>query len=195
MGQFLTNEGSYERWAPDPLQTPHLDKTWIPPRVINVVGDGHWLWCRAEQQREMCRCQPIHSSLSDQFTSQHCEQQSSNAFVVPWSRVTMVFISGEQLVRSASLIFSFLGSKIKQPSIPQESIRRYSQYQKPLSYVDVYANPIINENLPDPSVIKLPDGSGFVLVASSEYAVNDNKTSAFPMYFSKGELSDHHSWK
>ena len=101
----------------------------------------------------------------------------------------MVFISGEQLVRSASLIFSFLGSKIRQPSIvPQESIRRHSSYQKPHSYVDIYSNPIINENLPDPSVIKLPDGSGFVLVASSEYAVKDNQTSAFPMYFSKGEL-------
>ena len=52
---------------------------------------------------------------------------------------------------------------------------------------DVFQNPIINENLPDPSVTKLPDNSGYVLVATSDFTLRDNNTRAFPIYFSKGE--------
>ena len=33
-----------------------------------------------------------------------------------------------------------------------------------------YQNPIIDSNIPDPSVLALPDGSGYVLVSTSNYA-------------------------
>ena len=33
-----------------------------------------------------------------------------------------------------------------------------------------YTNPIIDSNIPDPSVLPLPDGSGYVLVSTSNYA-------------------------
>ena len=38
----------------------------------------------------------------------------------------------------------------------------------------VYTNPIIESNSPDPGVLALPDGSGYVLVTTSNYAESGN---------------------
>ena len=38
----------------------------------------------------------------------------------------------------------------------------------------VYTNPIIESNCPDPGVLALPDGSGYVLVSTSNYAESGN---------------------
>merc|ERR1719361_2556510 len=46
-----------------------------------------------------------------------------------------------------------------------------------------YQNPIIDSNIPDPSVLALPDGSGYVLVSTSNYA-QPGKDPAFPIHFS-----------
>ena len=46
-----------------------------------------------------------------------------------------------------------------------------------------YINPVIDENHPDPGVLKLPDGTGFVAVTTSNYA-NSNDESLFPILFS-----------
>ena len=34
----------------------------------------------------------------------------------------------------------------------------------------LYTNPIINSNNPDPGILALPDGSGYVVVSTSNYA-------------------------
>merc|ERR1712129_580824 len=47
-----------------------------------------------------------------------------------------------------------------------------------------YTNPLIHSNTPDPGVTKLMDGSGWVAVATSDFASRANNSSAFPMYFS-----------
>ena len=103
----------------------------------------------------------------------------------------MVFISGEHIVRSASLFLSLFDSNLFKPPTQQPLLRRHSQ-MKLQNYVlaDVFQNPIINENLPDPSVTKLPDDSGYVLVATSDFTVRDNNTRAFPIYFSKGKIEN-----
>ena len=52
--------------------------------------------------------------------------------------------------------------------------------------LSVYSNPLIATNCPDPAVIRLMDGSGYALVASSNHATKSNNDSVFPIYFSKG---------
>ena len=37
-----------------------------------------------------------------------------------------------------------------------------------------YTNPIIDSNIPDPGILALPDGSGYVLVSTSNYAESGN---------------------
>ena len=51
-----------------------------------------------------------------------------------------------------------------------------------------YSNPLIPKNTPDPGVTKLLDDSGWALVSTSSFATKSNKSSAFPMYYSKGLL-------
>lgn len=46
-----------------------------------------------------------------------------------------------------------------------------------------YTNPIINSNHPDPGVLALPDGSGYAVVTTSNYATN-GVDPAFPILFS-----------
>ena len=50
----------------------------------------------------------------------------------------------------------------------------------------VYTNPLISTNCPDPAVLRLKDGSGYALVASSDHASRSTNSSVFPMYFSTG---------
>lgn len=52
-----------------------------------------------------------------------------------------------------------------------------------------YTNPLINENTPDPGVTKLLDNSGWALVSTSSFASKSNKSSAFPIYFSRDLVS------
>lgn len=49
-----------------------------------------------------------------------------------------------------------------------------------------YVNPVISENAPDPGVVRLADGSGWVAVATSDHSSKHSPDPrAFPMYFSK----------
>ena len=50
----------------------------------------------------------------------------------------------------------------------------------------VYRNPLIASNCPDPAVVRLLDGSGYALVASSDQATKSDNSSVFPVYFSTG---------
>ena len=50
----------------------------------------------------------------------------------------------------------------------------------------MYVNPVIRENTPDPGVVQLADGSGWVAVATSDHSSKQSPDPrAFPMYFSK----------
>ena len=53
----------------------------------------------------------------------------------------------------------------------------------------LYTNPLISTNCPDPSVLRLQDGSGYVLVATSDHASKSNNSSVFPLYLSEGDQS------
>ena len=93
--------------------------------------------------------------------------------------------SAETIRRGATLllsIFNFNDNHLDKNGF-SPSIDRLSSVN---SIVNFYSNPVINSNLPDPSVIKLVDGSGWALVATSEFAVKSNTSQAFPTYFSKG---------
>lgn len=59
----------------------------------------------------------------------------------------------------------------------------------PSNHVLSYTNPVIHSNTPDPGVTRLKDGSGWVAVATSDFATRANKSSAFPMYFSRDLVS------
>ena len=48
---------------------------------------------------------------------------------------------------------------------------------------EFYVNPVVDNNHPDPGVLKLPDGSGFVMVSTSNYAV-EGDSPAFPIMYS-----------
>ena len=52
---------------------------------------------------------------------------------------------------------------------------------------DFYQNPVLSWNSPDPGVLRLEDGSGWALVTTTNGAAG--KSSAFPIYFSKGKIS------
>ena len=54
--------------------------------------------------------------------------------------------------------------------IPKQVVQRY------------YQNPVVTFNLPDPGVLKLPDGAGFVMVGTSDNAKRGDD--AFPILFS-----------
>ena len=48
-----------------------------------------------------------------------------------------------------------------------------------------YVNPVIRENAPDPGVVRLADGSGWVAVTTSDHSSRHAADPrAFPMYFS-----------
>ena len=50
----------------------------------------------------------------------------------------------------------------------------------------VYTNPVINENAPDPSVVRLTDGSGWIAVVTSDHSSRYSADPrAFPLYFSR----------
>jgi len=51
--------------------------------------------------------------------------------------------------------------------------------------VSQYVNPVIYYNHPDPGVLRAVDGSGFIAVTTSNYALGFKKDPAFPIYFSK----------
>ena len=51
-----------------------------------------------------------------------------------------------------------------------------------------YTNPLLATNSPDPAVTRLVDGSGFLLVTTSDHANKSHNSHVFPMYFSKGWL-------
>ena len=58
-----------------------------------------------------------------------------------------------------------------------------------------YTNPVVSSNTPDPGVLKLPDGSGFVMVATSNHAKKCEDV--FPILFSKDMVNWEHvsfSW-
>ena len=106
----------------------------------------------------------------------------------------MIFIpSVETIRRGATLllsIFNFdnkIGELNKNDFNPLQAsnIDRISPVN---SVVNFYTNPVINSNLPDPSVTKLADGSGWILVATSEFANKSTTVKAFPTYFSKGKF-------
>ena len=48
---------------------------------------------------------------------------------------------------------------------------------------EYYVNPVVDSNHPDPGVLQLPDGSGFVAVTTSNYASKPDP--AFPILFSE----------
>ena len=49
----------------------------------------------------------------------------------------------------------------------------------------MYTNPVIRENAPDPSVVRLRDGSGWVAVVTSDHSSRySSDPRAFPLYFS-----------
>jgi beta-xylosidase len=47
-----------------------------------------------------------------------------------------------------------------------------------------YTNPVISCNNPDPGVLRLPDGSGYAAVATSNFALRSRGDPAFPLYHS-----------
>lgn len=49
--------------------------------------------------------------------------------------------------------------------------------------VSCYTNPVVATNHPDPGVLKLPDGTGFIMVATSNHAKKCEPV--FPILFSK----------
>ena len=54
----------------------------------------------------------------------------------------------------------------------------YSSHTKSSSYT----NPIINSNHPDPGVLALPDGSGYVVVTTSNYATKGIGINGFKVF-------------
>ena len=50
--------------------------------------------------------------------------------------------------------------------------------------VQYYTNPVIKKNAPDPSVVRLADGSGWVAVVTSDHSSRAGDPYAFPLYFS-----------
>lgn len=47
-----------------------------------------------------------------------------------------------------------------------------------------YTNPVLATNCPDPGVLRLPDGSGFLAVCTSNFAVRSRGDPAFPLLHS-----------
>jgi len=47
-----------------------------------------------------------------------------------------------------------------------------------------YSNPVIKKNAPDPAVVRLADGSGWVAVVTSDHSSWAKDPNAFPLYFS-----------
>ena len=49
-----------------------------------------------------------------------------------------------------------------------------------------YANPVIRHNAPDPGVVRLKDGSGYVAVVTSDHSSRyTSDPRAFPLYYSR----------
>ena len=54
----------------------------------------------------------------------------------------------------------------------------------PVPMTQFYSNPVIKKNAPDPSVVRLADGSGWVAVVTSDHSSRAADPNAFPLYFS-----------
>ena len=48
-----------------------------------------------------------------------------------------------------------------------------------------YVNPVVDSNHPDPGALALPDGSGYVVVSTSDLRKDNKSVGAFPIMFSK----------
>ena len=84
--------------------------------------------------------------------------------------------------------YLFTGSE-NSNSLTQNEVRFSRRlYDTSEDYLPVkyFTNPLILRNTPDPGVSPLADGSGWVMVATSNKASSSGNTSAFPIYFSKG---------
>lgn len=59
----------------------------------------------------------------------------------------------------------------------------------PAPVTQFYSNPVIKKNAPDPSVVRLADGSGWVAVVTSDHSSRAKDPNAFPLYFSKDMIN------
>ena len=73
----------------------------------------------------------------------------------------------------------------------RKTLRRINGSERIDTRYPFYQNPVINKNTPDPGVIRLLNGSGWALVCTSSFASRSSRSSAFPIYFSKGEIRTH----
>ena len=97
----------------------------------------------------------------------------------------MVFLpTSEGILKGATYLLSLLNVNQIFNAFNNNDIRKTSNNNVVVG--NFYQNPVIRENAPDPSVIKLHDGSGFALVASSEFSSVSVNSTAFPIYFSQG---------
>ena len=61
--------------------------------------------------------------------------------------------------------------------------------------VKYYSNPVIRENAPDPSVVRLVDGSGWLTVVTSDHSSRyDSEPRAFPLYYSRDLINWELRW-
>ena len=75
----------------------------------------------------------------------------------------------------------FSESEVKLPGRSMETLQEFP--------MKTYTNPILPVNSPDPGVTRLQDHSGWVLVTTSnKHSMVGNRT-AFPIYFSPGNLT------
>ena len=106
-------------------------------------------------------------------------------------------LSGAQIIMSLfdlkqQLLTGTLNSNsyfAKQKNVERIPLGRSAKEIRDSTSSDVfYTNPLLRVNTPDPGVTQLVDGSGWVLVATTNNASREYNSSAFPIYFSKGEL-------
>ena len=67
-------------------------------------------------------------------------------------------------------------------------LSRSSKEVRDFSSENYYQNPLLNYNSPDPGVVRLEDGSGWALVTTTNDVTRKDNTTAFPIYFSKGNI-------
>ena len=61
--------------------------------------------------------------------------------------------------------------------------------------VKYYSNPVIRSNAPDPSVVRLVDGSGWLTVTTSDHSSRyDSDPRAFPLYYSRDLINWELRW-
>ena len=69
----------------------------------------------------------------------------------------------------------------------QEPSARSSQIVRDAIEIPTYTNPLLRTNVPDPGVFQLVDGSGWVLVSTTNNASKEFNSLVFPLYYSKGK--------